>query len=112
MKIIVVQVRNEPNDNIVQSGFNKDKVNIYVQIHYHITSFDLKTPLNLKHIAQNRLNVEYFHEQMVISYIILYIVGFELEGFKLLIFNKSNKIRIFSSFINIYATQFSGFKIF
>lgn len=93
MTIIVVQVRNKQNDNIVQNDSKKDNVNIYVKIHYHITSFDLKTSLNLKNIAQKRLNVQYFHEKMVISYIILYLVGFEL--FNLFIFNTSNKILLF-----------------
>lgn len=97
MKIIVVQIKNKQNYNIVQKGFNKDNVKIYVQIHYHITSFDLKTPLNLKNIARNKLNIEYFYEKMVMSYVILYSVGFELKGFNLHIFNTSNKICIFSS---------------
>lgn len=97
MKIIVVQIKNKQNYNIVQNGFNKDNVKIYVQIHYHITSFDLKTPLNLKKIARNRSNIEYFYEKMVMSYVILYSVSFELKGFNLHIFNTSNKICVFSS---------------
>lgn len=98
MTILVVQVRSKQNGDI-------NDVNINVIIHYHITSFDMKTSLNLRNIARNGTNVEYFHKRMVICCIILYLAGLELEGFNLFIFNKSNKICM-------YTTRPSGLTFF